>query len=263
MLSTLVDLAHRMAGDIAAYGAESGAACSDLAAVLHRSAALLARASVELQRGRECYLAAQLERIAVPERGARVHLGAGENELEGWINVDVAPAQLAMDLRWGLPFADGGVERVFLSHFLEHLSRREARRLLDEIRRVLSPGGAVRIVVPDFRRYAEAYVAGDREFFEEQRKHWPWAADMKTDLERILEYAAGADADPRSFMVPHRYGYDFETLALALREAGFSRVEQSAFMSSRHPELRIDDRTAYAAVSSAGRSFSLFVEATP
>ena len=44
-------------------------------------------------------------------------------------------------------------------------------------------------------------------------ERWPWTAALHTDLECILGYAAGADADPRTFLRDHRYGYDFATLA--------------------------------------------------
>ena len=69
------------------------------------------------------------------------------------------------------------------------------------------------------------------------------------------------DAGPDSFMLPHRYGYDFETLSMMLFDAGFAHVEESAYMGSSDATLRVDDNAAFAGVALEGRSFSLFVEA--
>lgn len=260
-LAQVVDLAHAIAGDVAGFGAASAEVTRGLHATLQRVVAELAGVSASLREARAGYLAGQVSALA-PAAARKLHLGAADRRLDGWVNIDVPPAQFGMDLRWGLPFGDGSASHVFLSHFLEHLSRAEARRLMADIHRVLGAGGVVRVIVPSFRRYAEAYVRRDARFFEVQRAHWGWAAEMRTDLERILQYAAGADPDPRTFMTFHRYGYDFETLAALLADAGFARVEESGYMASRDPVLRVDDQTAYAGVSLDGRAFSLFVEAT-
>ena len=63
------------------------------------------------------------------------------------------------DLRQPLPFADGRFDVVYHSHTLEHLEQREGERLLQECRRVLAPGGVLRVVVPDLEQIARAYLA--------------------------------------------------------------------------------------------------------
>ncbi|GHU06730.1 hypothetical protein FACS1894158_14070 [Betaproteobacteria bacterium] len=49
----------------------------------------------------------------------------------------------------GLPFSDRSYGLVYCEHFIEHLDRREGMRLLREIRRVLKPGGILRLAMPD------------------------------------------------------------------------------------------------------------------
>src|ERR1044071_7865588 len=51
------------------------------------------------------------------------------------------------DLAHSLPFEDGVVDFVFSSHFLEHLFRDDARRVLRETFRILKPGGIARVCV--------------------------------------------------------------------------------------------------------------------
>ena len=68
------------------------------------------------------------------------------------------PCVIAHDLRRGIPFADESFEVVYHSHVLEHLSQVEAHRFLCECCRVLTPGGTMRVVVPDLEEIARLYL---------------------------------------------------------------------------------------------------------
>jgi predicted SAM-dependent methyltransferase len=61
-----------------------------------------------------------------------------------------------------LPAKDSSVTFVFSEHFLEHLFFDEALALLVECHRILTPGGIVRVVVPDsdLRTYEDPEPAG-------------------------------------------------------------------------------------------------------
>jgi predicted SAM-dependent methyltransferase len=215
----------------------------------------------ELEKRIPEWIETQLRKLSLPEKGLSLHLGAGSTELEGWLSVDVWPAQLSLDLRWGLPFADQRVERVYLSHTLEHLwYPGEAARLLKEIRRVLTSRGRIRIVVPDIEAAIQAYVQNDREFFEGRRATaWPeW--DIRTRMESLLGYA-GVGPHPGRFAEAHKYGYDFETVARLLDDAGFREIQRCTFQGSVDPMMRIDHTSSYAGARIDGRYYSLFVEA--
>jgi len=91
-----------------------------------------------------------------------LNLGCGRRHHPAWTNVDLVPDGpdvIAADLRRPLPFAAGAFTAVYASHVLEHLPPAGARALLGEIRRVLAPGGVVRLVVPDLESIARAYLA--------------------------------------------------------------------------------------------------------
>ena len=157
-------------------------------------------------------------RLLTEVRPLRLHLGAGTHRPLGWVNVDVvgmAP-DLAWNLRRPLPFPDGAAEAVFLEHVLEHFPLAAGLDLLDECRRVLKPGGIVRVGVPDFGRYLESY-AGDGDFVERLRPGRP------TRLLAVGEVALGHG---------HRSVWDAETLELALRESGFPDARRRAFGDS-------------------------------
>lgn len=90
-----------------------------------------------------------------------VNIGCGRVWHPYWINLDhqpTSPEVRPFDLRKPLPFESGTVDAVYASHLLEHLDRTEGARLMQECRRVLKPGGIVRIVVPDLEDLCKFYL---------------------------------------------------------------------------------------------------------
>jgi SAM-dependent methyltransferase len=218
----------------------------------------------ELQAVREATLPPQLAALGIgPEsRNLKLHIGCGKGLLEGWINIDVHPAPLSLNVLSGLPLAGGSASHVFVSHLLEHLHYpRDVAPFLAELRRVLAPGGRVRLVVPDIEQCIEAYVARDATFFASRRETWPWWPENPTRLEDFLAYA-GVGPEPAYTFEAHKYGYDHETLARVLVAAGFSDVRRCGYMASPDPVLRVDDVSAVAKARYGERYYSLFVEAT-
>jgi predicted SAM-dependent methyltransferase len=158
------------------------------------------------------------ERLLEAGGPLRLHLGSGTHRLDGWVNVDLLG--MPADLRWNvtrpLPFPDGAAAAVFFEHVVEHFPLGAGLDLLDECRRVLGPGGIVRVGVPDFGRYVTSY-AGDRTFLESERPGRP------TPLLAVAEVALGHG---------HHSVWDAETLELALTEAGFAEVRRRDFGDS-------------------------------
>jgi SAM-dependent methyltransferase len=191
----------------------------------------------------------------------QLHIGCGRGHLPGWINIDVDPAPLSMNVLWGLPFRDGSVRRAFVSHLIEHLFYpRDVQFFLAELRRVLAPGGTVRIVAPDIAKCIAAYSSGDQTFFASRRETWDWWPENATRLEDFLAYA-GAGAEPAHLFEAHKYGYDAETLRKVLLDAGFVGFRTSSYMGSDDPALRVDDVSAVAKARFGEEYYSLFAEA--
>lgn len=86
----------------------------------------------------------------------------------GFINCDrrMGPGvDVCCDLAQGLPFADGSVDAVVAVHLLQDLDWHALAPALAECRRILVPGGWLRVLVPDLDRALVAYRARDHGYF--------------------------------------------------------------------------------------------------
>ena len=186
---------------------------------------------------------------------AYLDIGCGPNTHGHLINLDFLwhpGVDVCWDIRRGLPFADGSLRGVFSEHCLEHFSLPPALELLREIRRVLAPGGTVRLVVPDGELYLRTYASqlgGDRSrafpYQASEEKNALWTPMMSVN--RIFY-------QDRESPFGHRTIHDFPLLAALLRAGGFENITRRSFGEGRDPRLLIDtpDR----------RCESLYVEAT-
>lgn len=206
------------------------------------------------------YLARQMARwsIGPNTRGLRVNL-TGETPVDGWLNVGSHASGIVTNLLWPLPLPDACASRVFFAMAIEHFPVQRVLAILREIHRTLELGGVVRVVTQDTERYIDAYSRRDMSFFEGQRTYWPMPADIGPPLHHILAWS-GASRRPEDFF-DHKYGYDFETLSALLYRAGFARVERSAYMGSRHLDLRVDTLSADAGARIGDVTYALFIEA--
>jgi predicted SAM-dependent methyltransferase len=170
---------------------------------------------------------------AYPKRGLKLHLGCGTVHLDGWVNIDLAtrarevdpPPDLELDVRDGLPFADGSARLIYHEHLMEHLTIGEGQRCLTDWFRLLEPGGVLRVATPDLEYLVERYREGWRD------QAWlaqPEYAFIETRAEMMNVAFRWWD---------HRYLYDGEELARRLREAGFDPVRRCAFRESTLAEL--------------------------
>jgi SAM-dependent methyltransferase len=187
-----------------------------------------------------------------------INLGCGLSVAPGWINLDNSPnARLVKYplLRWGLwklgvlsnfhyavqwpesitivdlrkplPFADGTIDYVYSSHFLEHLSVDDARRLLREVFRVLKRGGLMRIVVPDLALGVRQYVTA-----LETNPH---------DTQAAPTFLNWLQLSRPGLRDPHLWMYDAPSLSAMLGEIGFARTAVCEFRKGSVPDCDILD----------------------
>ncbi|MFA6961805.1 MAG: methyltransferase domain-containing protein [Opitutaceae bacterium] len=181
-----------------------------------------------LLRGR--HIDAYLTDAAAPS----LNLGCGLNVLPDWMNTDLFPelsSIIALDATRPFPFPDASFTFVFSEHMIEHVPFADARRMLAEIRRVMQPGGVVRIATPDLARVVALYEDTPETI---AYRHWsralhsrPGPGGDRCHVINSLFYGHG-----------HRFLYDNETLSALLVEAGFHSPVRHVPGESLRPELR-------------------------
>jgi SAM-dependent methyltransferase len=196
-----------------------------------------------------------LGRFLTPHRLAPqhslLHLGCGMNKQADFDNLDfytkhglmnallrkqAQPTVFGHDLRYPLPFDDGAYEGIFSEHALEHLGAGAAINLLNEMRRVLKPGGTLRLVVPDLEQYVDFYNGQSRN---------PAFASFKNGCEAIWNLTENWC---------HLSCWDEKMLGVQLLDAGFKAVRKVDFRAGSEPRLFIDQEHR--------RWESLYLEAT-
>ena len=181
--------------------------------------------------------------ISIGAGVARLNWGCGLTPAAGWVNSDRLPGkgiQVSCDIRDGLPLSDATFDYAVSIHGVQDLPYRDIVPALQELRRVLRPGGVLRLGLPDLDRALAAYARGDRDYF--------YIADAESStlggklIVQIVWY--GSTRTP----------FTWEFARELLFKADFRRVERCAFRrtSTGHAAIvELDNRERE----------SLFVEA--
>ena len=136
----------------------------------------------------------------------KLHLGCGWRDFgKEWIHIDGGdyPHLDYQDITQ-LNFPNNSVDLIYSSHTIEYFDRDEVKILLNEWKRVIKPGGIIRLAVPDFTKLIQIYH------------------DTK-DLNKILGPLFGK-MKMGSSDIYHKTVYDFNSLKIILEELGFSNV---------------------------------------
>ena len=134
------------------------------------------------------------------------------------------------------PCADETFEWAFAEHLIEHLKPDQAVDWLTEVRRVLRPGGLMRVTTPNLLRYVEGYLDPKGAFFAEHRER----------LGRLRDFSEEDIPTRRAWMVNqifymwgHHWIYDFDEIRHVAVRAGFAaeNVVERSFGESAVPEV--------------------------
>jgi SAM-dependent methyltransferase len=179
----------------------------------------------------------------------KINFGSGPYPLAGWINVDIDPAgrpDVVADLCRPLPFASGVADFIHTEDFLAQLDPIPLREFLRECRRILKPGGAMRVLTPDLARFARMYL--------EDPAHLVWI--WNTFVGVPLETGTACEVLNLGMRLAGRFQYDLETFSQLATDAGLDTI-RVAYNESRFEALRrLDLRRTDEAVS-------MYLECTP
>jgi predicted SAM-dependent methyltransferase len=172
-----------------------------------------------------------LYKIYLSRKGndVKLNVGCGPFGEKDWINLDLFKfpcVSYRYDCRTKLPFKNKSVKSIRCEHFFEHLDNKdEAPKFLKEASRVLNENGVLRIIVPDLSLFANAYVKNDKSEWAKigyDIENLPWG--LKTPMD-LLNHTFRQDGE-------HKFGYDFETLNIIVKNNGFKKCIQQQFQRS-------------------------------
>lgn len=183
-----------------------------------------------LVRNRRIWTNRRAERLGLRYLNA----GCGPNIVDGFLNLDYLwhpGVHLCWDLTKRLPLASASMKGIFTEHCLEHIPRRLVGDVLVEFRRVLEPGGCLRVVVPDAELYLDLYrrrKAGEQVTF-------PYEVSTPSQALTPIEAVNAVFRDHG-----HEWAYDFAGLEQDLFAAGFTEVHRCSFRKGNSSMKALD-----------------------
>lgn len=163
--------------------------------------------------------------------GIKLNLGAGKGwSKDGWDVVDhkLKDKNGRRVQAWNLPYENESVDVVFTSYMLEHISHFLIEKTICEVNRILIPGGALRIMIPDLRKAAIAYINNDKSVWGKLNKfslgigHAFVNTVVSTGSDNILLDNEGELIGGYA----HVYAYDFDMMEKLLSRYGFVNIRE-------------------------------------
>jgi predicted SAM-dependent methyltransferase len=163
-----------------------------------------------------------------------LHIGAERFSIPNWFNTDLDPVRedtYYLDATKPFPFHWDAFDFIFSEHMIEHLSFRQGIDMLRECRRVLKPGGVIRIATPNLLNILALLDESHHQDYLQ------WA---------LKEFNLPGDPYPKAPNVinnffrswGHQFIYDPGTLRVALEQEGFTNVVECEVSESSHAPLR-------------------------
>ena len=101
--------------------------------------------------------------IDIMPKEKNLNLACGNSIIisDDWINIDFiteSKSVIKCNILKGLPFKECSIANIYTSHFIEHVPLNKIKFLLNDLYKVLVPGGILRIVTPDFNEICDTYL---------------------------------------------------------------------------------------------------------
>ena len=190
----------------------------------------------------------------------KLQIGAGSNNLPGWLNTDIEPRaeQVFLDATKPFPFPDNSLNYIYAEQIIEHLPFEGGMVMLRESHRALAPGGKLRVATPDLRSLVRLF---DQDDTEAERRFM--TAQLKLEGVRVTESEKPLFTMNMYFRAwGHQFLYDKQGLQSALESAGFHDIRFVRHHESDDPQLRDVERHIHLIGSDIDEYVTMIVQAT-
>jgi predicted SAM-dependent methyltransferase len=166
----------------------------------------------------------------------KLQIGAGPTILSGWLSTDINPDHpkaVYLDATKVFPFEDNTFNYIFCEHMIEHVPYNSGLSMLKECRRVLKPGGIMRITTPDLEVLIGLYLQNGNPLNE---RYIEWITD--TFLSDISVYKASFVINNAFHAWGHKFLYDGDLLAMTMQKTGFTNIKRYSPGQSNDENLK-------------------------
>jgi SAM-dependent methyltransferase len=153
----------------------------------------------------------------------KLHVGCGKRYIPGFIHIDqvaLGHVDYVQDIRRLENFSDNSASLIYACQVIEYFDRQEVPGVLADWRRVLAPGGILRLSVPNFVVICKLYQSG-------------------IALEKFLGTLYGRIPDGKDGFVYHRTTYDERSLRALLAALRFEQIDLWDWRQTEH--AAVDD----------------------
>lgn len=112
----------------------------------------------DLQRER-ARIRGQVQLATSESRPVKIIIGAGQTRYPGWIATDMPAFNILRHRDWARLFPPRSIDRMLAEHVFEHLTKDQFASVLACASQYLSPGGRIRLAVPDGNHPDSDYIA--------------------------------------------------------------------------------------------------------
>jgi predicted SAM-dependent methyltransferase len=180
----------------------------------------------------------------------KINIGAGNDWYkEGWESLENGKGDYSRHCQhygkaWDSGLPSNNYDILFAANILEHLTHFKVEKTIAEFNRIMKIGSVIRIIVPDLKKAAAAYINNDLAYFENPCLHSSGHLGMGSRfMHTVITPGYDVTMMSREFdevigSYAHTYGYDFEMLEILLKKWGFGNIVKSEYCGSAKEEMR-------------------------
>jgi predicted SAM-dependent methyltransferase len=191
----------------------------------------------------------------------KLQIGAGPTKSDEWLTTDIVTKlrrkTIYLDATTPYPLPDAAIDYIFSEHMIEHIPYLAGQKMLHECRRVLKPGGKIRLATPDLARML-ALMYAEPDTISHQYIQWSSSEFLPLGTPHTAIHVLNNQF--RNY--GHQFLYDEACLSDALAKAGFVDIRRVEMGQSSDVNLRGADKHGINAGNEAMIAFeSLVMEA--